>query len=124
MANVISVRKLRGVLVCIFSRLAFRMNSSVGQPCVICQMMCGTNIAAAIAPAIQGPRVSSSRRAGVSTSPTAMPPPSQSTLILLSKPRPITIPNAVHCPSFGMSTASRSSRAIDVHNRTSITFIE
>ena len=116
--------KASGVFTCILSRPALRMNSSVGQPWLICQAMCGRKMTPAMRPAIHGPRVHSRRRAGETTSPAANPPAIHAMLILLSSPRPSTTPRVIQRRSAGCSTASIIRRAASVQSRMSKTFIE
>ncbi len=104
--------------------VALRMNSSVGKWFATCHSAWGRNSSPAISAAIQGPGVASTRRWGVRINPTAIPKPSQETLILSSSPIPSTRPSHAQSPDRPRRRARSSSRAAAGHSAASITFIE
>ena len=90
-----------------FSRVAFAMNSRVGQPYCHCQKMCGRKITPAIAPPAQRCQACRARHLPDSTRPATTPNPRKSTLILFWRPAPATIPKS----SQSRGSPVRSARA-------------
>ena len=117
-------RKASGLTGIIFCVVALWMNSRVGQPWRICQTRWGANRAVARNAPAHGQGVRSQRRSGDSTIATAIPLPSQSTLSLLSRPRPTIRPSTRNLEGAGRSIRRTSRYPARVHNATSKAFIE